>query len=401
MKPPWLPPFLYVLLFCALVDFLKILIEIVNRVEPRTWTSDPSAVSAVIPSRNGALVLPQTIQSLARLVPPERIFVIDDGSTDGTFEVAQKLGVNVHRFEASKGKAGAINYAVYRVKTPYTLLLDDDTRLGTAELPTSLLDPGKDGGFDAVAYHVLPDRRNREGAHGHNFLGSLQRYEYGKSMEIGRRFHDATRSVSCVSGAIGLFRTTDLDTLHHEHTGVFQGEDLQRTLIHLLHGKQIVFVNQAVWTVAPSSWARWLKQRLWGWYPAMYHNLFNFFRVLAQRRLPFRLKYEMLYNLYTVVSDPLKVFSMAMIVITPGLRVWALWLYLLYLLFECYPWLVVKVPREDRRAPALVLLFYPLYGAINTCLRFAALVTWFWMRYVTREMKPRRGKADRVVERAA
>src|SRR5689334_11406731 len=108
MKPPWLPPFLYVLLFCALVDFLKILIEIVNRVEPRTWTSDPSAVSAVIPSKNGALVLPQTIASLSRLVPPERIFVIDDGSTDGTFDVAQKLGCNVHRFDTSKGKAGAI-----------------------------------------------------------------------------------------------------------------------------------------------------------------------------------------------------------------------------------------------------------------------------------------------------
>src|SRR5438132_133030 len=86
----------------------------------------------------------------------------------------------------------------------FCALLDDDTRLGGARLPTSLI---TDDGFDAVAFQVLPDRRDRSGARGNGFLGHLQRYEYGKSMEIGKRFHDVTQSVSCVSGAIGLFRT--------------------------------------------------------------------------------------------------------------------------------------------------------------------------------------------------
>ena len=400
--PPWLPPFLYVILFCAFVDFLKILIEIVNRVEPRSWSSDSSRVTAVIASRNGALVLPDTIASLTRVLPPERILVIDDGSADDPSGVARALGCTVHRFERSKGKAGAINYGVYRVTTPYTLLLDDDTRIGSSDLPTSLLDDPPGGhGFDAVAYHVLPDRRNRDGAHGNNFIGHVQRYEYGKSMEIGRRFHDATKSVSCISGAIGLFRTSDLNDLHHQHTGVFQGEDLQRTLIHLLNGKAIVFANEPVWTVAPSSIGTWLTQRLWGWYPATYHNLANFFRVLARRGLPFRLKYEMLYNLYTVVSDPLKVLSIVLMAITPGLRIWLLWIYLLYLMFEFLPWLVVRVPREHGRASILVWLTYPIYGAINTCLRFIALFTWIWMRYVTKTMRPRKNEKDRVEGDAA
>jgi cellulose synthase/poly-beta-1,6-N-acetylglucosamine synthase-like glycosyltransferase len=395
--PPWLPPFLYVLIFCAIVDFAKIVIEITNRVAPRAWTSDPTLVTAVIPSRNGRAVIAKTIESLTRLLPPERILVVDDGSTDGTADIARALGCEVHRFERSKGKAGAINYAVYRVRTPYTLLLDDDTRLGDAELPTSLLDePPGGSGYDAVAFHVLPDRRDREGARGNNFLGRVQRYEYGKSMEIGRRFHDATRSVSCVSGAVGLFKTRDLDELHHLHTGAFPGEDLQRSLIHLLNGREIVFVNQAVWTVAPWNVRQWLRQRLWNWYPAMYHSLFNFFRVLARRRLPFRLKYEMLYNLYTVISDPLKVWSVVMIVLTPGLLPWLLWIYLMYLLFELYPWLVVRVPKDNRRAPPGVWLAYPLYGGLNTLLRFASLFTWFWMRHVTGVMKPRRGREDRI-----
>src|SRR5207247_4218030 len=158
-------------------------------------------------------------------------------------------------------KAAAVNFAVYRVHTPFTLLLDDDTRLGGARIPTSLL---ADQGYDAVAFHVLPDRRSRDGARGRSFLGDLQRYEYGKSMEIGKRFHDVTQSVSCISGAVGLFRTEDLNDLHHRHNTVFQSEDLQRTIIHLLHGRRIVFANEPVWTLAPATWARWFRQRTLG-----------------------------------------------------------------------------------------------------------------------------------------
>lgn len=389
----WTNSLTFVVLFCALVDFLKLLVELLGRNEERRFTSDPTLVTAVIASRNGASQLPGTIGELRKFLPPERILVVDDGSTDDTGKVAAALGCQVHRFDRGKGKAGAVNYAVHRVRTPYTLLLDDDTRLGGARIPTSLL---SEDGFDAVAFHVLPDRRNREGSRGNNFLGSLQRYEYGKSMEIGKRFHDVTHSVSCISGAVGLFRTADLDRLHHRHTGVFQAEDLQRTIIHLLDRNRIVFANEPVWTVAPATFWGWLKQRLTGWYPGLYHQLANFIRLLFKRGISWRLRYEMAYNLYMVVSDPLKTWSIIMIAITPALRWWGLVLYLVYLAFELYPYWVVRIPGDRRRAPILVLLFYPIYGAINTVLRTASVVTWFWFRFVTGSMRPRRGPRDRI-----
>jgi len=388
----WSDHLVFVVLFCALVDFVKLIVELLGREEPREFSSDPSLVTAVIACRNGGTVLAGTITELRRVLPGDRILVVDDGSTDDTGDVARRLGCEVHRFERSKGKASAIHFAIHRVRTPLVLLLDDDTRIGAARLPTSLI---TEDGFDAVAFLVLPDRRNRDGSHGNNFLGALQRYEYGKSMEIGKRFHDVTQSVSCVSGAIGLFRTADLDDLHHRHTCVFQGEDLQRTMLHLLSGKRVVFANEPVWTVAPDRWTQWLRQRLFSWYPGLYHQLANMLRLMVSGRSRWRLRYEMAYNIYTAISDPLKTWSIFVILLTPGLRWWGVILYLLYLVFETFPWWVIR-QQGGRRASPLVLLFYPLYGAINTILRTAALFVWLWMRWVTGSMRPKRGPLDRV-----
>jgi len=389
----WPGPLLFALLVCTLVDFVKLLVELLGRVEDREFESDPAQVTVVIPCRDGASVLPNTVADVRRVAPGAAVIVVDDASADDTSRVARQLGCEVFRFERSKGKASAVNYAIHRVRTPLVLLLDDDTRLGTARLPTSLV---TDGFAEAVAFHVLPDRRNREGAHGHNFLGALQRYEYGKSMEIGKRFHDVTCSVSCVSGAVGLFRREDLQALHHRHTGVFQGEDLQRTMIHLLAGRRIVFANEPVWTVAPSRWGPWCRQRLLGWYPGLYHQLANMVRLLFARGANWRLRYEMAYNLYTVVSDPLKTWSIVVIALTPGMRIWGLVVYLLYLSFETFPWWVIRPPGSRRRAPIGVLLGYPLYGGLNTLLRTASLLPWAYYRWVTGAMRPRRGPRDRI-----
>jgi hypothetical protein len=151
-----------------------------------------------------------------------------------------------------------------------------------------------------------------------------------------------------------------------------------------------------VWTVAPASLGAWFRQRLFGWYPGLYHQFANFLRLLARPGVSWRLRYEMAYNLYMVLSDPLKTWSIVVIALTPGLRLWGAVLYLTYLAFEIYPWWVVRVPGSRRRAPLRVLLFYPLYGALNTVLRVLAFFSWFWFRFITGSMRPRRGPKDRI-----
>lgn len=384
--------FFILFLIFLLIDGIKIILEISHRSEKRSFSSDPDQVTALIACHNSADVIGFTLEDLLQTFSPENIIVVDDASTDRTAEIAGRFGVQVHTLERNMGKVSAINYGIFRVKTKYTFLLDDDTRIGDSALPTSLLEEG----YSAVAFNVLPCRRTREISNGTNFVSCLQRYEYSKSMEIGKRFQDATLSVSCISGAAGLFKTERLNAFHHLHSTVFQGEDLERTLIDLLQGGQVVFVDENVWTISPDNLWDLTRQRIFKWFPGFYRNILYFWKVLFNRESPCRLKLEMLYNLYIILSDPIKVYSF-IILVWYGKWEYLFFLYFFYLLLEVYPFIVVekKLPMMRYYFPALIL--FPIYGIYNMFLRFISLFVWAWQRFVTKKMKPKGKPEDRMV----
>jgi len=380
-------PYVWIIALFLLVDALKVYIEIWNRPVRRPFTSDLGKVTALIPTHNGRGVIRETVGDLIRAgLPKDQILVIDDGSTDDTQAILAELGVRFYRIP-NMGKVSAINFGVHRVMTPYVLLLDDDTRIGEARIPTSLLDQ-----FDAAAFNVVPDRRNRYGPKGSGLVACLQRYEYCKSMEIGRRFQDGTASISCVSGAIGLFKKERLQAFHHKHTGVFQGEDLQRTIIELMNEGNVVFVDELVWTVVPDRIGALAKQRMLFWYPAHYHLFASYLRLLFNRGSRWRLRYEMAYNVFVVVSDPFRFWSLVMLLAG---RLWpqlAL-IYLLYLLLEVYPFVTIQ-RKVNSGYKYVVLMLYPLFGFGNAALRALAWFVWAWKRLVTGEMR-RKTEKDR------
>jgi glycosyltransferase involved in cell wall biosynthesis len=88
----------------------------------------PVRLSAVISSLNGAARIHRALDALeAQTIRPElEIIVVDDGSTDGTADIALARGATVIRHERNQGVSGARNTGARAAKAPVVAFLDDD-----------------------------------------------------------------------------------------------------------------------------------------------------------------------------------------------------------------------------------------------------------------------------------
>jgi glucosyl-3-phosphoglycerate synthase len=94
------------------------------------------STAAVIPARDEAATLAETLHGLQDIVSLSRIIVVDDGSRDATAEIARKLGAEVltasHPGKGSgKGHALRLGLVHARQHNPEALLLSD-ADLGTS-----------------------------------------------------------------------------------------------------------------------------------------------------------------------------------------------------------------------------------------------------------------------------
>ena len=116
-------------------------------------------VTVIVPAFNESASISETIKSLLdQTLKPAEIIVVDDGSTDGTGQVARSLGVKVIRPPARTGsKAGAQTFALDEVQTEFTIAVDADTTLApdaVEKLSSVFTDPA----VAAACGSVLPRR---------------------------------------------------------------------------------------------------------------------------------------------------------------------------------------------------------------------------------------------------
>lgn len=117
-----------------------------------------SGLTVLVPAYNEAASIADTIRSIqTQTVPPEEIIVIDDFSSDNTGEIAKSCGVTVMRPPKNTGsKAGAQNFALDHVTTPYTMAIDADTTLAPNAIELLLPAIRDDVKVAAVCGFVLP-----------------------------------------------------------------------------------------------------------------------------------------------------------------------------------------------------------------------------------------------------
>ena len=87
-----------------------------------------ASLSVVIPSLNGASGVERCLRALhAQTIWPElEIIVVDDGSTDGTSQVAAAGGARVVRHPTRRGVSAARNSGIAAASAPYVAFIDDD-----------------------------------------------------------------------------------------------------------------------------------------------------------------------------------------------------------------------------------------------------------------------------------
>lgn len=92
---------------------------------------DPATVSVIIPTYNRKGMLRETLESLAGQTYPSGCFeviLVDDGSTDGTAEIAAEVFPFVLRYfrQSNQGDAEARNLGARQSQADFLVFLDDD-----------------------------------------------------------------------------------------------------------------------------------------------------------------------------------------------------------------------------------------------------------------------------------
>lgn len=217
-------------------------------------------VTLVVPAFNEGPVIQPAIRSLLMLdYPNYEIIVVDDGSTDDTYEKAMEVAresqtVRVHVVtKRNGGKAEALNTGMSVARGEFILNMDGDTKLSPNTLRACVrhFDNPKIG---AVAGNVKV--LNRE-----NMITNIQALEYVEGLAMARKAQSFMRVVNIIPGPLGMFRKSVLKQVGGYDHDTF-AEDCDLTLKILMRGWHIAYEPSAVAMVeTPSRLLDLLKQR--------------------------------------------------------------------------------------------------------------------------------------------
>ena len=160
-------------------------------------------VSVVIACFNEEKVILQTLQAvLASTYPGLDVVVVDDGSTDRTYEVVTDMYAEEPRVRCFRkpngGKASALNLGLQHARGEVIVAQDADTLLAP-EAIARLARHFADSRVGAVCGNV------RVG-NAHNLLTKWQSLEYITSQNFDRRAYDLLNCITVVPGAAGAWR---------------------------------------------------------------------------------------------------------------------------------------------------------------------------------------------------
>jgi cellulose synthase/poly-beta-1,6-N-acetylglucosamine synthase-like glycosyltransferase/peptidoglycan/xylan/chitin deacetylase (PgdA/CDA1 family) len=323
----------WIILGVAVLVGLRILVVLplawlhVRRTRPRPEATYFPSVAVLVPAYNEAVGIEKAVRSLRSSDYPDyEIVVIDDGSTDGTGDIVEGLGLSGVRLirRANGGKAAALTTGIVDTQADVVVMVDGDT-VFEPETITRLVQPLKDPQVGAVSGNTKVGNRS-------TLLGRWQHIEYVMGFNLDRRMYEILQATATVPGAIGAFRRDIIAGLGGVSSATL-AEDTDLTLAIGRGGHRVVYAEDArAWTEAPSTLSGLWRQRYrwsFGTMQAVFkHRGALISRDPRQRRigrlaLPYIIFFQVLLPLAAPLID---VFAVYGIVFTDPVRVIAYWL---------------------------------------------------------------------------
>ena len=296
-----------------------------QRLRTRPWgqpVTEPASV--IVPAYNESAGIEATVRSLVASDHRVEIIVVDDGSSDGTADIVEALGlpgVRVIR-QTNAGKPAALNTGLAASNHPLVIMLDGDT-VFEPDAVRILLQPFADPAVGAVSGNTKVANRG-------GLLGRWQHIEYVVGFNLDRRLFDLAECMPTVPGAIGAFRREALDSVGGV-SDLTLAEDTDLTMALGRDGWRVVYEERArAWTEAPASLAALWRQRYrwcYGTLQAMWKHRGALVQrgpsgKLGRRGLVYLLLFQVLLPLFAPVIDVFAVYGLIFLDPLPIVGVW-------------------------------------------------------------------------------
>jgi cellulose synthase/poly-beta-1,6-N-acetylglucosamine synthase-like glycosyltransferase len=310
--------------------------------------------AVLIACKNGEGTIGNTVRSA---VTQADVFVISDGSTDRTAEVARAAGAQVYARKTSGGKPAALRAGNHRFKLSqryrYVAILDDDTTIEPKYVEKLVAKLEADPQLAAASGRIdsLWDHTRRW-----NPMIAMRAFMYWSYQVTIKRGQNALKVVNVICGANTIFRAEvfaeliDKDVPYAIDDMFWLAEIVRRKLgrVSYVHGARS-------WTIDPHTFQDWYRQTVrWSWAQ---------FQSIRGHRLGFKFsRFDLAYLALLIDWAPYMLEPLLFVPAAYLLHEWIdpIW-FLVWYLGSSFAWIGVaaaalRKPRLLVLAPVLVVL---------------------------------------------
>jgi len=345
----------------------------------------------------------------------ERLWVIDDASTDDTVEHLDRLGIRYVRGAPNRKKPGAIRQLLASLppEVATIVVVDPDVEMD-----------GQTGGTDVSSLEMVLFEFQRSGmaavcprilVRADGWWADFQYVEYSIALEIGRK---GLGDHALTSGA-SIYRRDALEKALALHSLSIYAEDLSNALILLSVEERIYYDGRLVVTTDGKRSLRALFSQRVGWaFGLIQIYLRDFRRILrATAARPFLIYHFVVYTGFMGLAlHPLRVAGLGLLGVSlangidnlVGLSwipdnhwtnpLYVVLAYVQYTLLTLAQMLLVLTRREWRRAWRVAPLYF-FYAVLQTLPMTLGYLNWFGLRFFGRRLYRDHYQADEALIR--